>query len=234
LTRPPDARRDFIFKFALEIPGTLLIRSPGAEANDPDAVHLTEDGKRILSGSSMAGALRAHAGRLLNTLAALERTPDVSLGALFGPSPQELREKKMSPQASRVVVDEVIVEGGKSHVQARVKIDRFTGGAFDGALFDEAPSVGGRVTFQVRVIDPPEPEAHRREAEIGLILLVARDLTAGLVPVGGGAAVGRGVLQGDVTLRDRSEKTWDLMNAADRSELEARFLKALIGERRPS
>ena len=46
------------------------------------------------------------------------------------------------PGGSRVVTEESLVEGGRDLVQSRVKIDRFTGGAFPAALFSEQPVFG--------------------------------------------------------------------------------------------
>jgi hypothetical protein len=216
--------------FDLEVSGTLLIRSPGLKAGEPDVLHLTEEGKRILSGTSLAGALRSHAGRLLKTLEwTIGQKSQVTLASLFGPSPEEL-EKGASPAASRVVVDEVTVVGGDARVQSRVKIDRFTGGALDTALFDEAPSMGGRVRFTVRVIEPPEEK--QRNAEIGLMLLAARDLAAGLVPIGGGVAVGRGILRGSgmgaVVVRERAEPEKDLAVESHRKALEEMYISPLL------
>jgi hypothetical protein len=93
-----------------------------------------------------------------------------------------------------VLVSECRVEGSESYRQGRVKIDRFTGGALETALFEEQPCVGGKVSLNVRVLNPTP-------AQMGLLALVARDLCEGLLPLGGGAAVGRGVMKGEVKVR---------------------------------
>ncbi len=49
----------------------------------------------------------------------------------------------IEPEASRVIVYERMVSGVESRlVQNRVSLDRFTGGARDGALFNEQPLFG--------------------------------------------------------------------------------------------
>jgi CRISPR/Cas system CSM-associated protein Csm3 (group 7 of RAMP superfamily) len=72
-----------------------------------------------------------------------------------------------------------------------VKIDRFTGGTIDTALFDEEPVVGGRVGFDVEIRNP-------EAAEVALLLMAARDLLDGLMTLGGEASVGRGRLCGSI------------------------------------
>ncbi|NLH98669.1 MAG: hypothetical protein GX446_04150 [Chthonomonadales bacterium] len=190
-----DKRVEAVFTFSLRVKGTLIIRSPGTAPTDPDAVHLSEQGASIVSGSSLAGVLRAHATRVVNTLDKIGRlapgTHEI-VGDIFGPSPQAVRDGT-PPRASRLIVDEAVVEEARSHRHTRVKIDRFTGGAVDTALFEEMPAVKGNVSFRARLQNPCP-------AEVGLLVLVARDVLMGLVPIGGEAAVGRGTVTGSAEL----------------------------------
>ncbi|MEW6754541.1 MAG: RAMP superfamily CRISPR-associated protein [Candidatus Latescibacterota bacterium] len=191
LAAGPDCRRKAVFTLDLEVNGTLLIRTPGVAADDPDAVHLSEQGRQMLSGTSLAGALRAHAGRVLHTLQHLGLVKDngVSVEGLFGSRPRE-GDRSAVFCASRVRVDEAVLSNdSRVYRQSRNRIDRFTGGTVDQALFEEQPCVGGRATVQVDILNPSP-------AEIGLVALVARDLCDGLLPLGGGASVGRGVMKG--------------------------------------
>ncbi len=201
-----DKRRRLRLDFDLTIPGTLLIRAPGQNAASADVAHLAEKGLPLLSGQSLAGALRARAERIVHTL----NLPngDKQVNDLFGKSPELARADK-KPTGSRVFVGETVITDSRSYRQTRTKIDRFTGGTVDGALFDEEPCVGGQVRVGVEVRDP-KPE------DIGLLLLVARDLVEGLLPLGGEASIGRGVLRGRVTatLPD-AEGCFTLIAAAD-------------------
>jgi len=70
-----------------------------------------------------------------------------------------------------------------------VAIDRFTQGVVPTALFDEQPYVGGTVHLRFELRNP-------RDGEIGLLLLVLKDLLTGQLPIGGTSSVGRGVLVG--------------------------------------
>jgi hypothetical protein len=80
------------------------------------------------------------------------------------------------------------------HIQSRIRIDRFTGGVYPGALFDEQPILGQKTSqphleliFEIR-----KPE----NAFIGLLLQLLKDLWTEDLPLGGEAGIGRGRLTG--------------------------------------
>ena len=177
-------------QFAL--PGSILIRgNTGRDDLGPDMVHLhsRRDGrlKPIVSGTSLAGALRARATRILNTLNP-NKTQQI-IAEMFGPE----MKGKVTPKASRVVVEECeIVNAVTDLVQNRIRIDRFTGGVVEGALFSEQPAFGKKdtcLTIRLRLLDP-------KDYEIGLLLLLLKDLWTGDLPLGGEISVGRGRLRG--------------------------------------
>ncbi|WP_395095191.1 RAMP superfamily CRISPR-associated protein [Armatimonas sp.] len=185
LANQPDKRQALRLEFDCALPGTLLIRTPGVRASDPDMIHLTEQGKQLLSGTSLAGALRSHCGRIAKTMS----WSDALVPSLFGTAPEA---SKNGLTASRVQVSEAVIQNGTSRKQTRVKIDRFSGGALDTALFDQQTAVGGKLEFTVICLDPSA-------RQLGLLLLAARDLVEGQLPLGGETSIGRGVLQGRVT-----------------------------------
>ena len=202
-------------EFALE--SSLLIRgSTGRDDLGPDMVHLhsRRNGKQepmpILSGTSLAGALRARATRILNTLNP-NKTQQI-IAEMFGPE----MKGKVTPRASRVIVEECeIVNAVTDLVQNRIRIDRFTGGVVEGGLFSEQPAFGKpdtRLTIRLRLLDP-------KDHEIGLLLLLLKDLWTGDLPLGGEISVGRGRLRGrSATLSwKRAEQTeeWRIERASD-------------------
>jgi CRISPR/Cas system CSM-associated protein Csm3 (group 7 of RAMP superfamily) len=189
------------------IDGSLLIRSGFGESNAPDFVHLhsKRNGKEVpvLSGTSLAGALRARAQRIAMTLWKDEKAVKTFTDKLFG-FRQEKKEDKTPPTASRLWVEEAVIEKPLELVQSRVKIDRFTGGSYPGALFNEQPVFGQkdtRVQIQLKLIEPTE-------AEVGLLLLLLKDLWTGDLPVGGESSVGRGRLKGEETRLTYKDETW--------------------------
>ena len=150
----------------------------------------------VLPGTSLAGVLRHRALRIAQTLTPNGRAKEL-VDSIFG---ADMKERPDNPWASRLEVKEAVVENTQTLVQTRVKIDRFTGGAYDTALFDEAPVFnpnGGKcVTLELKLRAAREKTAPI-DAEIGLLLLLLKDLWTADLPVGGASGVGRGRLRGD-------------------------------------
>lgn len=230
----PDKRQFFCFKATFPLDGSLLIRSGGGQDDQgPDTVHLharQDDGNvmPVLSGTSLAGALRARAFKIANTVGDGGCARKL-IDAMFGPE----MDSNVEPQASRVIVEETVVANARTDlVQNRVNIDRFTGGARETALFNEQPAFGGdetKVTVKVRLLEP-------KEHEIGLLLLLLKDLWTGDLPLGGEIGIGRGRLKGEeaelIWQRDGSVQWKIVANGqglvidGDRGVLE-RFVSAL-------
>jgi CRISPR/Cas system CSM-associated protein Csm3 (group 7 of RAMP superfamily) len=202
LTQPyqvADKRKAFQMEARFALASPLLIRSEQPLLDDrgvliegatqPDAVQLTDiQGRQIIPGSSLAGVLRARAERI----ACLFRTESQAkkiLNNLFGYAPPPDKDQQGSALASRLIVHEAVIENSRLLVQSRVGIDRFTGGALDTALFHEAPAVTGETTLRITIV---EPEDH----DIGLLLLLLKDLWTGDLPLGGASSIGRGQLRG--------------------------------------
>jgi CRISPR/Cas system CSM-associated protein Csm3 (group 7 of RAMP superfamily) len=190
-TVPCDQRRRLTIEASFGLDGSLLIRSGQAAAGRaPDVVHLKSkrngQEKPVLSGSSLAGVLRHRAKRILNTL----NLDTTLLDDMFGPDFSEDRSKR--PKASRLIVQEAEIENAADMVQNRIAVDRFTGGALHGALFDEQPVWGTddtKITIRLELRDPTSPE-------IGLLLLLLKDLWTSDLPIGGESSIGRGRLRG--------------------------------------
>lgn len=227
-----DKRDRFEMQADLLIDGSVLVRSGFEEDYGPDVSHLKSRRKNkhepILPGTSLAGVLRAQALRIARTVAGSDHreTADKFVNEMFGfmPKPDKKalaqrnrnQEKK---QASRVIVDEVPITGNYHElVQSRVKIDRFTGGAYESALFAEQPVFGGQFRLRVTLM---KPEA----AEIGLLLLLLKDLWTGFVPIGGGANVGRGRLKGTWAKLRHGSAAWEI---TAQSEAEV-FVRSIEG-----
>ncbi len=179
-----DQRDRFLIHAEFKLVGSLLIRSgQDSTGRAPDVVHLkshrNNELKPVLSGTSLAGVLRHRAERIVKTLGSCSPIVDKLFGFVVG---------KQS-QASRLVVHEKVIENATELVQTRIAIDRFTGGAYHGALFDEQPIFGGSVCIELELRNP-------RNYEIGLLLLLLKDLWTSDLPVGGESSIGRGRLKG--------------------------------------
>ena len=215
---PKDQRKYFRIEADFQLRTSLLIRSasteldePGMEHPDsngnpvdneeevkyklPDMVHLHSNGKPVIPGTSFAGAFRHRATLIAKTIG----WSDDNVNKMFG----YVKEKKSDntqqadAQASRVWIEEKLVENVKSQWQDRVAIDRFTGGSLQSALFNQKPvypcPIKAKTQTNVRLrLTIEEPE----KAEIGLLLLTLRDFWYGHAALGGEASNGRGTLQG--------------------------------------
>ncbi|WP_339383810.1 MULTISPECIES: RAMP superfamily CRISPR-associated protein [unclassified Tychonema] len=182
-----DKRDRFLIHAEFKLVGSLLIRSgQDSTGRAPDVVHLkshrNDELKPVLSGTSLAGVLRHRAERIVNTLGGSSTLVNELFGFVEG------KEAK----SSRLVVHEKVIKDATDLVQNRIAIDRFTGGAYHGALFDEQPIFGGektRVCIELELRNP-------NEYEIGLLLLLLKDLWTTDLPVGGESSIGRGRLKG--------------------------------------
>jgi CRISPR/Cas system CSM-associated protein Csm3 (group 7 of RAMP superfamily) len=144
----------------------------------------------ILPGTSLAGVMRAQSLRIAKLVRDGHSDAEVWVDRLFGPRFEGQRPSgKLKPRASRLRVGEARLEGSRHQRQTRVAIDRFTQGVVDTALFDEQTEVGGRASVRLELRNP-------KDGELGLLLLVLKDLLDGSLPVGGTSSVGRGVLRG--------------------------------------
>lgn len=221
--RVRDARSAMTLDLTCRLDSPMLIRSgAGIGSGVADIVHLksSRGGKPvpILSGTSIAGAIRARAQRIARTYALvradgdhdkekpeLARADDL-INGMFG---RRIESADDEPSGSRVFVRESIVQKplDPERVQGRVKIDRFTGGAYPGALFSEQPAFGTpetQVEISVSLCNPAP-------AEIGLLLLVLKDVWASDVSFGGESGVGRGRLSGLEAQLSYTGKMWTMM-----------------------
>jgi CRISPR/Cas system CMR subunit Cmr4 (Cas7 group RAMP superfamily) len=183
-----DRRQSAAIQLEFGIPGGLLVRSPGRRPDDPDASQLIEKGPvgdaAVLPGTSIAGLLRHHVQRIASTLGLSDAGNLVT--SLFGHGPADATDGVVAkPTGSRVSVTESRSPMPRVLRQARVKIDRLTGGPVDTALFDEAPVFGSVHSVAIHVKNPTA-------MDIRLLLLAGRDITEGTLAVGGSRAVGRG------------------------------------------
>jgi len=163
---------------------SLIIRSYSDESDLADATSIKSGGDYVIPGTSMKGAIRARAERILNTLGKDTKI----LTKLFGDA-----GKGKKAQKGKIRIDEIILPKFIAEIQRRIKIDRFTGGAMAGALFDSMPLF---TDFKQKIKNVRITIRDYNDHEVGLMLLVLKDLWTGDLAVGGEKNVGRGVLSG--------------------------------------
>ncbi len=214
-----DNRACFELKSTFGLDGSLLIRSHiGSREGSPDTAHIHTvdiDGNRLpfVPGTSLAGVIRHRTLRIAKTVFKGDANKagdlvDEMFGCEKTVETVENNETKKEQilKASRVIVEDAPIRHVKPMVQNRVKLDRFTGGAFKTALINQEPIFGHKDQSELDInLKLRNPQAH----EIGLLLLVLKDLWAGDLPLGGESSIGRGRLQGkkaDLFLSNGNEK----------------------------
>ncbi len=146
---------------------------------------IPEGYKGRLSGIMLAGVLRTALKKRLNWMGwkDIEQAVDMVFGG--------------KGQASKVLIDPMHVSEGKIERISRIKIDHFSAGLInqdaDYVEVLQNATVEGRLLIQ----DLPAPL-------IGALLLTLRDLSVGLVPLGGGGAYGYGLCEGVVEVKTRN------------------------------
>jgi CRISPR/Cas system CSM-associated protein Csm3 (group 7 of RAMP superfamily) len=214
-----DARCYFDVRATFSLDGALLIRGNSLLGHEgPDAMHLharQPDGQLapVISGTSLAGALRARARKIAQTIGV-----DLRIVAdIFGDMDNTQK------QASRITVKETVIQQPTNTelVQNRISIDRFTGGVNEGALFNEQPVFGSEqteVALELRLINP-------KPSEKGLLMLLLKDLWTSDLPLGGTSSIGRGRLKGKeaiLTWRNGSaeSKAWRIVQEGSKLRVE--------------
>ncbi len=118
--------------------------------------------------------------------------------AVFGSEGEKGLDGKMqNKQRGNVLMSDIIQETtASSKVLNHVSIDRFTGGAIDGALFNEETLYAKGQSFNLKLIvnnDTFKDEAVQTAFENTL-----RDLCSGMLPLGGGVNRGNGCFEGTI------------------------------------
>ncbi|MCG3158185.1 MAG: hypothetical protein DKINENOH_04826 [bacterium] len=189
--------RQFKIEGRFCIKNSLLVRSYSPDPRHPETVAITRarpagkagDRGAVLPGTSLMGAVQHRCRKILHTLGD-EQAAD-KLAGLFGFVSEAPGDS--SALKGRVRVEETWIAGAISRIQSRIKIDRFTAGAFHGALFETMPQWPAAGKDHVEIVMTVKDY---QEWEAGLLLQVLKDLWTGDLAIGGEKSVGRGVLQG--------------------------------------
>lgn len=160
------------------------------------AVPMTSKNEYLIPGTSIKGVLRNRAMQIMMKLSGNEKTATEVVENIMGYS-REQEDNKVESRQSHLFVDEVYIKQEdvlKKHAQTRNRIDKFTGGTMNTALFTEEPlwqqeKKVKAFTFNLEVVDCEPRDA-------GLMLLLLKDLYLGHVAFGGGKGIGRGVVEG--------------------------------------
>lgn len=127
----------------------------------------------VIPGTSWAGAFR-HRMRSLGL-------SEASIHDLFG------NVSKVDSHKSNISFSESRFKGAKEKVMSRTAIDRFTGGAVEGALYTERIYYGGEANLIISF------RRNLEDQEINILAATIADLHFGFLAVGGLTSIGRGL-----------------------------------------
>lgn len=192
------SEEDFVMQMEFALTSSMIIRDYDVDTDDEKekiaAVQMKSGENFVIPATSIKGVLKSRAYKILMNLNHHdEQEAEDFLDKLMG---RETDNKEDKGQKSRLYIDEVYIRPNILHSkkQSRNRIDRFTGGTIDSALFTDKPiwqtdksKATIAINLQVQNCD---------EKEAGLMLLVMKDLWLGDLAIGGNKAIGKGVLKG--------------------------------------
>lgn len=158
--------------------GGISIRRYSAQKDDIDFEHIKSNETPVIPGTSWAGLIRKQMEYYHQKME--EQGKRYELRNYLG------FVEKEEAQASKMIIEESIIDGGKEITLTRNKIDRFSGGAANSALFSEKAWFNGRTKLTIKL---KEKDNYIKT----LILLTIKDIENGLIALGGQTAIGRGI-----------------------------------------
>ena len=153
----------------------------------------------ILPGSSIKGALSHRTAYHYNKIKKIFadqispeefEKPNAAVVELFG----NAKEEKNECQKGRVIVSDIYCENHSEKKLDHVKIDRFTGGAFDGTLFSERVIHSCKLNMEITILPPRDNKKSVDEDIEKAFNLAIKDICGGRLPLGGGTMRGLGTM----------------------------------------
>ncbi|NLK70095.1 MAG: hypothetical protein GX286_01470 [Clostridiales bacterium] len=195
------------FKIKAKTTTPVLIKDEVVRSSrEPDGINLkNSNNEYIIPGSSLKGVLRARAEKLAKTFPCINSKV---LTNIFGVESNNEDEAHIS----RFVCYDTIIKNAAIGIYNKVKIDYFTGGVQKHALMSEETVMGDleiECAFNTFGLE-------QYDKEIGLLLLVLRDLCTENLNVGGGYAVGRGYIKADTLELIHGQKMIYNFNSPDK------------------
>jgi hypothetical protein len=164
----------------LKLDGSIMVRDFKSLKDKEQYAHLTANGMPVIFGTSWAGCFRSWLLKWVPNDASL-------INEMFGYMDKKTtKPSQIKFLSSYLTATDSAVDGWRTVV--RVKIDRFTGGASDGALFTSRPWFGGET--ELRILYPKNKPQYAR-----LLNVAIEALKKGMLTIGGETSIGRGVFK---------------------------------------
>ena len=155
-------------------------------SDEADSINIKNaEGKEIIPGSSLKGALRTRSEKISKTF---PQITEETISNIFG-----IESKDDKGHISRFNCFDTEFKNVKKGIYNKIKIDYFSGGVTKGGMMQEETIMGNLEL--ICTLDKSNLEDYKKE--VGLLLLVLRDLCIGNLSIGSGYAVGRGFLKAE-------------------------------------
>ena len=210
---PMVAKRDLIIDMDCYLEDTILIKSIFEAGWEDKSLTL------FIPGTSVKGVLRHQCARILHVLG----RGATMTNKLFGYS----NDKTKKSHKGRVLVNEVYFDTAYTQEeQHRIRVDRFTGGVMNGALFADHPlrnTKGDKLTFplHIRIKDCSDSEA-------GLAMLLVKDLMTGQVTMGANRTIGCGRIRGNSVTIHYNDKSYVIDGSGEIITGQVETLESLV------
>ena len=201
-----ESKYDYI-KVELKQLGGISIKRYSARAGEVDFEHITSNGKPVIPGTSWNGLIKSQIKKYLENDILYQS--GIILTEWFGKE----KGKETEGKASNVIIEESEIKNATKIELTRNKIDRFSGGVSDKALFSEVAYYNGETTLGIKVKKSIKEDEDNSRI-IGLIALVIKDIDNGLIALGGQTAIGRGMFK--VMEATINGESFDLDNAIEK------------------
>lgn len=136
---------------------------------------------------------------------------NIAVKAIFGSEGEKNKRtnKLENKQRGNILISDVIEvrEQAKPKILNHVSIDRFTGGAIDGALFNEQTLYVKGETFIINILIDNKAFVEKNVQTAFESSL--KDVVTGMLPLGGGINRGNGVFSGKVNKRNMENELWE-------------------------
>jgi CRISPR/Cas system CSM-associated protein Csm3 (group 7 of RAMP superfamily) len=184
------------FALSGETEGSILVKSVFVKTYDdnaPDAENIRNHKKEyIIPASSIKGVVRSQIEKICQYKGMDEGTVD----NIFGKTGDKGDDDGVlgCVRFYDCVIGDV-ESNDKVPPQARIHIDKFTGGVMYQGLFSEKPT-GGTLEIKVDITDGEDSNVVKKAK--ALVLLALRDIGIGVIPLGSGSSIGRGYVNGNM------------------------------------
>lgn len=118
---------------------------------------------------------------------------NVAVDELFGTAGKDVE----AITRGRVLINDIVenpIQENRDKLITHVSIDRFTGGAIDGALFSERSTYGAGMPYKTKIVAEDGVADDYKECLVEAL----KDICSGFLPLGGGTSRGNGLFTGEL------------------------------------